>query len=467
MVCAMLLVSLCACSFVGEDTAFKSPSGSVSNARYDTLLATTTAVIASQTGIPAEDEAAWNEPMPGTNKDMTVKEYCEVSTLFELEQIEFYSKKAKEMNLEMDEEVYTYYKDYISKILGEERLSEYSEKLSAAGDNIDDIYKTYAYAVSGIQKLSNYDDIINNITDKQVEDRFNQNLSNFVGVKLIMIGYGEESRSEEEALDIVNNVYELIKSYGGSVEDAFAEAIDKYSDTNEEPDAKDTLTYMYGSDEVFEYFDYTVRDLDEGEYTKEPIKSDIGYIIALRTAPEIPEDYTLEEQKDNIKQELAGIISLSEFVDWRDGISYNKNIISDNVRKLVDKSYYRVSDALNSQRSIFVRIMNAVKNNLVVSIVIAIVVIALIVLIIFLIIMLVKNSKKKKEFLSALEAGEEGGANLIENAVSEEADEVAEEIENTSEDESVEIAEEMITEEASDENTDESTDENPSEDSNE
>ncbi len=148
------------------------------------------------------------------------------------------------------------------------------------------------------------DYIKKNLSDKEIKKYYDENIYGDVEVSHILISLNvsddatdkEKEEAEKEALE---KAQEVIKKLDDGED--FAKLAKKYS--TDEATAKNGGSLGYVSlDEVDDDFAEAVKKLNKNEYTKEPVKTEFGYHIILKTNSKSKPK--LSKVKDDIKDKL-------------------------------------------------------------------------------------------------------------------------------------------------------------------
>lgn len=147
--------------------------------------------------------------------------------------------------------------------------------------------------------------ISNNLTDKEIKDYYNDNIFGEIKASHILIKVdakdnatdNEKKEAEEVAL---NQAKDIIKQLNKGKD--FKKLAEKYSADEATKEKGGDLGYFQPSDMVEEFSD-AVRNLKNGEYTKEPVKTKFGYHIILKVDEK--EKEKLKDVKEDIKTKLT------------------------------------------------------------------------------------------------------------------------------------------------------------------
>ena len=155
------------------------------------------------------------------------------------------------------------------------------------------------------RNLAVNDYISNNLTDKEINKYYEDNIVGDIKASHILITADyDDDATEEEKKEAENVALEEAKKIIKKLNDGedFAKLAKKYSkDTATSADGGN-LDYFDPNDMVVE-FATAVKDLENGKYTKEPIKTQYGYHIILKVDQK--EKAKLEDVKDEIKETLT------------------------------------------------------------------------------------------------------------------------------------------------------------------
>lgn len=226
------------------------------------------------------------------------------------------------------------------------------------------ILRTY-YGVESIEELEKYirlefkrDEAINDyieshITNSEIEDYYNKNITGDVRISQIYIKSNiknsdnelEKKKKEEEALKKANEVIKKLED-----KKSWKDLVKEYSDDEATKLNDGDLGFLKATN-INEKMNNAIKDLKKGEYTKEPLKTEHGYHILLKTDEK--DKPSLKSIKNDIKEKLKAqklesskTISVDtldlirkeakvEFKDDKLKEAYNKylNTIRDNLNK--------------------------------------------------------------------------------------------------------------------------------------
>ena len=181
-------------------------------------------------------------------------------------------------------------------------------------DNIVDYYKQYAdyYGVSfeqfltqyaGINGVSTEDEfrdfvkadykkslaaiqyVGEDLTKEEIQDYYDENYSETMTAKHILIGIDEETTEEEalkEAKDIIKELNE-VKDDEDKLNEKFKDLAFNHS-TDGGSYANEGLIEDFSKKDVVSEFWDAAYELEDGEFTSEPVKSEYGYHIILKVS---------------------------------------------------------------------------------------------------------------------------------------------------------------------------------------
>lgn len=140
------------------------------------------------------------------------------------------------------------------------------------------------------------------ITDKDIEKYYNDNYSEKLTVRHILIEIESSDKDGKKALETANKVIdELKKTDKDKLDDKFVELAKEYSDDSTYNTGGLIENFMSGT--VVKEFWEASEKLKDGEYTDKPVKTTYGYHIILRKSKSDKPD--LEDSKEEIKDAIA------------------------------------------------------------------------------------------------------------------------------------------------------------------
>ena len=184
-----------------------------------------------------------------------------------------------------------------------EAIDQQISQIKSSYQNEDELREMLSLEYKRNEAVNDY--IKENLTDKEIEDYYNQNIIGDIKAKHILIAPDvsddatdeEKTEAEEKALKKAQNIIKKLEDGQD-----FEELAKKYSDDEATAESGGELGY-FQADEMVEEFADAVKELENGEYTKEPIKTKFGYHIILKENQK--EKAELEEVEDDIKETLT------------------------------------------------------------------------------------------------------------------------------------------------------------------
>lgn len=149
------------------------------------------------------------------------------------------------------------------------------------------------------------DYISDHLTDKEIQEYYDENITGEIKASHILITVEAEDdatdeEKEEAEKKAKKEAEKIIKQLDKGKK--FEDLAKKYSKDTATAENGGNLDYFDPNDMV-EEFATAVKNLKDGEYTKEPVKSKFGYHIILRVDQK--EKKKLKEVKDTIKEKLT------------------------------------------------------------------------------------------------------------------------------------------------------------------
>ena len=189
--------------------------------------------------------------------------------------------------------------------------------------------------------------VADNLTDKEIEDYYDQNIIGDIKASHILITPDVDSDATDEEKEKAENkakkeAERIIKKLDEGED--FAELAKKYSDDEATAKNGGDLDY-FNTDDMDENFMDAVKKLDNDEYTKEPVKTQYGYHIILKVDQK--EKPKLKEVKDSIKETLANnklnnnsTLHYETLMDIREenNIKWNDDELEKQYNELMDQS---------------------------------------------------------------------------------------------------------------------------------
>lgn len=147
--------------------------------------------------------------------------------------------------------------------------------------------------------------ISNHLTDKEIKNYYDENVTGEIKASHILITADvKDDATDEEKEKAESTAKKTAKKVIKELEKGkkFEDLAKKYSKDSATAENGGNLGYFDPSDMV-EEFANAVKDLKNGEYTKEPVKTKYGYHIILRVDQKDKKE--LKEVKDSIKEKLT------------------------------------------------------------------------------------------------------------------------------------------------------------------
>lgn len=141
-----------------------------------------------------------------------------------------------------------------------------------------------------------------NLTEEEIENYYNENYSEKLTVRHILIEVEESDTDGSKALATANEIIEKLNATSAEdLEDTFIELAAEYSDDGTY-NTGGLISDFMSSSVVSEFWNASYA-LKDGEYTKTPVLTTYGYHIILReSSSDAP---TLEESLEDVKVALA------------------------------------------------------------------------------------------------------------------------------------------------------------------
>lgn len=156
-------------------------------------------------------------------------------------------------------------------------------------------------------------------TDKDIEKYYNENYSERLTVRHILIEIEKNDKDGEKALKQAKDlIKELDKTEKDKLEKKFIELAEEYSDDSSYSNGGLIEDFM--SSTVVKEFWSASDELKDGEYTSKPVKSQYGYHIIYRVSAE--DKPSLEDSKEEIltamTEKVLATDELARYVAMKD-----------------------------------------------------------------------------------------------------------------------------------------------------
>ena len=205
------------------------------------------------------------------------------------------------------------------------------------------------------RNLAIEDHVQDSIADDEIQKYYDDEIIGDMSVRHILISpdtnddmTDEEKEAAEE--DAKKQAEDLIKQLDDGAD--FEELAKEYSDDTGSAEDGGFIDYFNKDDNMDEAFLNASIDLEEGEYTKEPVQSSFGYHIILKVdQKDKPE---LDEVRDDIKETLAkeklnedSALMYNALIEIREeaGIEFNDDSLKKDYDELMQQLIDNVSSA--------------------------------------------------------------------------------------------------------------------------
>lgn len=243
-----------------------------------------------------------------TGEKITATEYYEkmkednIATLVDMIDTGFLSDKYKDSDEEKE-----YVENQVSQIksyYGSDETTYKSILQSYFGvQSEEELREKIKLDYKRTQAINDY--IKNHLTDKEIEDYYNDKISGEIEASHILItadvaSTATDEEKEEAEAKALKTAQNIIKKLNNGED--FAKLAKKNSKDEGSASNGGSLGYFQPSDMVSEFADAVIK-LKVNEYTKEPVKTSYGYHIILKTGEKDKPE--LKDVKDEIKEKLA------------------------------------------------------------------------------------------------------------------------------------------------------------------
>lgn len=198
--------------------------------------------------------------------------------------------------------VVDYYKQYADYygVTFEEFLTQYA---GLSGVTTEDAFREIVKA-DYKKSLAVINYISKELTDEEIQDYYDENYSETMTVKHILLGVDDET-TEEEALKEAKEVIEelnKVKDDKDKLNETFKDLAFNHSSDGGSYSNEGLIENFAKKDVVSEFWDASY-DLEDGEFTTEPVKSQYGYHVILKVSSKSQKK--LKDVKKEIVKTLA------------------------------------------------------------------------------------------------------------------------------------------------------------------
>ena len=239
-------------------------------------------------------------------------------------------------------EVVDYYKEY-AEYYGVDLATFLANYVGLTGITTEDEFSEFVLEdYKKTVAITNY--IGEKASEEDLKEYYKENYSDKLTVKHILIEVDAEAEDKDEADE---EAYEKAKDLIEELDDTSSKDLDSKFEELAEDNSDDTATYSKGGliegfakkDVVEEFWDASY-ELEDGEYTSEPIKTTYGYHIILKIGSTPVEKY--KDVKDEVKKAYAESLLNADstlFADKWDELrnEYKLSIKDDLIKKAYKK----------------------------------------------------------------------------------------------------------------------------------
>ena len=252
-----------------------------------------------------------------------------------------------------------------AKSYADSQLSSYKKSYQSYGQDFDAALTNAGYAgedefkdeliLEYKKKIVTENYVKDELTDSEIQKYYDDNIFGDIEARHILISPNtkddmsddEKEEAEKKAKKEAENIIKKLNDG-----EDFAELAKKYSDDEGTASNGGKLTVTYGS-VVDEFWDAASK-LKDGEYSKEPVKSEYGYHIIYRIKQKAKPE--LKEVRDDVIDKLTeekinedSTLQTKALVALRK--KYNLEISDDELKKSYDNSINSALSTNNSQNS--------------------------------------------------------------------------------------------------------------------
>lgn len=252
-----------------------------------------------------------------------------------------------------------------AKSYADSQLSSYKKSYQSYGQDFDAALTNAGYAgedefkdeliLEYKKKIVTENYVKDELTDSEIQKYYDDNIFGDIEARHILISPNtkddmSDDEKEEAEKKAKKEAEDIIKKLDDGED--FAKLAKEYSDDEGTASNGGKLTVTYGS-VVDEFWD-GVNELKDGEYSKEPVKSEYGYHIIYRIKQKAKPE--LKEVRDDVIDKLTeekinedSTLQTKALVALRK--KYNLEISDDELKKSYDNSINSALSTNNSQNS--------------------------------------------------------------------------------------------------------------------
>ena len=180
---------------------------------------------------------------------------------------------------------------------------DFNAALTSAGYSSEDDFKD-ALIVEYKKQVVTENYVKDELSDSEIEKYYDDNIFGDIEARHILISPNtDDDMSDDEKSEAEDKAKKEAEDIIKKLDDGekFADLAKKYSDDEGTASNGGKLTVTYGS-VVDEFWD-AANDLKDGEYSKEPVKTEYGYHVIYRISQK--EKPSLDEVKDDVIDDLT------------------------------------------------------------------------------------------------------------------------------------------------------------------
>ncbi len=252
-----------------------------------------------------------------------------------------------------------------AKSYADSQLSSYKKSYQSYGQDFDAALTNAGYAgedefkdeliLEYKKKIVTENYVKDELTDSEIQKYYDDNIFGDIEARHILISPNtKDDMSDDEKEEAEKKAKKEAENIIKKLDDGedFAKLAKEYSDDEGTASNGGKLTVTYGS-VVDEFWD-GVNELKDGEYSKEPVKSEYGYHIIYRIKQKAKPE--LKEVRDDVIDKLTeekinedSTLQTKALVALRK--KYNLEISDDELKKSYDNSVNSALSTNNSQNS--------------------------------------------------------------------------------------------------------------------